>query len=192
MVQAGVTIPNILDAISRGNMIDSPGLIETNHQLVLTLMSGQARSLGDIGNIVVKTTQAGAVVHINDIGTVNNSVQPVYTIVTANGKPAVLLNIFRQPDSNTVDVADAANADLEQIKKTLPPGVNVQTFYDQSILVRDSIASVRDAILIGLVLAAVILVLFLRDWGSSLVAALVIPATIAITLIVLRLIGASF
>ncbi len=54
-------------------------------------------------------------------------------------------------------------ADLEQIKKTLPPGVNVQTFYDQSILVRDSIASVRDAILIGLVLAAVILVLFLRD-----------------------------
>ena len=67
-----------------------------------------------------------------------------------------------------------------------------QTFYDQSTLVRDSIDSVRDAIVIGLVLAAIILVLFLRDWGSSLVAALVIPATIAITLIVLRVLGESF
>ena len=70
--------------------------------------------------------------------------------------------------------------------------MKLQTFYDQSMLVRDSIASVRDAILIGLVLAAIILVLFLRDWGSSLVAGLVIPATIAITLIALRLLGQSF
>ena len=68
----------------------------------------------------------------------------------------------------------------------------MQTFYDQSTLVHDSISSVRDAILIGLVLAAIILVLFLRDWGSSLVAALVIPATIAITLIIMRTVGESF
>ena len=67
LVQAGVTVPNILDAISRSNMIDSPGLIETNHQLVLTLVSGQARTSGDIGNIVVKTTPAGAPVHIGDV-----------------------------------------------------------------------------------------------------------------------------
>ena len=89
-------------------------------------------------------------------------------------------------------VADASSEELAQIRKTLPAGVKVETFYDQSILVRDSIDSVRDAILIGLVLAAIILVLFLRDWGSSLVAALVIPATIAITLIVMRMIGESF
>jgi multidrug efflux pump subunit AcrB len=117
---------------------------------------------------------------------------PVYTMVTANGVSAVLLNIFRQPDSNTVAVADAAASELKQIQRTLPPGVKVQTFYDQSTLVRDSIASVRDAILIGLILAAIILVLFLRDWGSSLVAGLVIPATIAITLIALRIMGQSF
>jgi multidrug efflux pump subunit AcrB len=106
--------------------------------------------------------------------------------------PAVLLNVFRQPDSNTVTVADAASRELGQIKATLPAGVKVQTFYDQSTLVRDSIASVRDAILAGLVLAAIILVLFLRDWGSSIVAALVIPATIAITLVFLRVAGESF
>jgi CzcA family heavy metal efflux pump len=189
LLEAGVTVPAILDAVSKSNMIDSPGLIENNHELSLTLVTGQARDPAEIANIVVRTSPAGVPVRIGDIATVHPSVMPIYTIVTANGKPAVLLNIFRQPDSNTVTVADAANRDVDQIRKSLPPGVKVQAFYDQSTLVRDSISSVRDAILIGLALAAIILVLFLRDWGSSLVAALVIPATIAITLIALRALG---
>ncbi len=192
LVQAGVTIPNILDAVGRTNTIDSPGLIETNHQLVLTLMSGQARDAGDIGNIVVKTTPANTAVHINDVASVNNSVMPVYTVVTANGKPAVLVNIYRQPSSNTVEVADAVHAEVNNLKKTLPPGVNISTFYDQSELVNDAIKSVRDAILLGLILASLIMVLFLRDWGTSLVAGLVIPATIGITFITLRVVGQSF
>ena len=131
-------------------------------------------------------------VRVGDLGRVIPSVEPVYTIVTANGKPAVLLNVFRQPTGNTVAVADLIAKELNQIRSTLPAGVKLQAFYDQSELVRDSIASVRDAILIGLLLAAIILVLFLRDWGSSIVAGLVIPATIAITLIVLRALGESF
>ena len=192
LVEAGVTIPNILDAISRSNMIDSPGLIEANHQLVLTLMSGQSRSLADIGRIVIKTTPAGAPVHIDDVATVNNSVMPVYTVVTANGKPAVLINIYRQPNSNTVDVANAVHREIANLKKSLPPGIDIRTFYDQSELVNDAIASARDAILLGLILASLIMVLFLRDWGTSLVAALVIPATIGVTFIALRLMGQSF
>jgi CzcA family heavy metal efflux pump len=192
LLQAQVSVPAILDAVSKFNMIDSPGLIENNHELSLTLVSGQTKDPAEIANIVVRTTPNGVPIRIGDIASVHPSIMPVYTIVTANGKSAVLLNVFRQPDSNTVAVADAASAELAQIRKTLPSGVKVQTFYDQSILVRDSIASVRDAILIGLVLAAIILVLFLRDWGSSIVAGLVIPATIAITLIVLRALGESF
>ena len=74
----------------------------------------------------------------------------------------------------------------------LPPGVKLQIFYDQSQLVRDSISSVRDAIFIGLVLACVILFLFLRDWTSSLIAGLVIPVTVAVTIAALWLIGESF
>src|SRR5882724_5199440 len=189
LLEAQVTVPGILDAVTKTNMIDSPGLIEHNHELSLTLVTGQTRDPAELANIVVRVTPAGIPIRIGDIATVHPSVMPVYTIVTANGKPAVLLNIFRQADSNTVAVADASNQELDQIRKTLPAGVKVQAFYDQSTLVRDSISSVRDAILIGLALAAIILVLFLRDWGSSLVAALVIPATIAITLIALRALG---
>jgi CzcA family heavy metal efflux pump len=192
LLETGVTVPGILDAVAKSNMVDSPGMIENNHELELALVSGQTRTPEEIGNIVVKVTPAGIPIRVSDIATVGPSVMPVYTMVTANGKQAVLLNLFRQPDSNTVAVADAVDKELTDIRKTLPAGVTVQTFYDQSQIVRASIASVRDAILIGLVLAAIILVLFLRDWGSSLVAGLVIPATIAITLIVLRMLGESF
>jgi CzcA family heavy metal efflux pump len=192
MLETQVTVPNILDAVARSNMIDSPGLLENNHELSLALVSGQTRNPEEIANIVVKTNATGVPVRVGDLGRVIPSVEPVYTIVTANGKPAVLLNVFRQPTGNTVAVADLIAKELSDIRATLPAGVKLQAFYDQSQLVRDSIANVRDAILVGLLLAAIILVLFLRDWGSSIVAGLVIPATIAITLIVLRALGESF
>jgi CzcA family heavy metal efflux pump len=192
LVQTGVTIPNILDAINRTNMIDSPGLIEANHQLVLSLVTGQARTPSDIADIVIKTTPAGAPLRIGDVATVEPSVMPVYTVVTANAKPAVLLNIYRQPDSNTVVVANAVHAEIERLRKELPKGIDLRPFYDQSEIVKDSIDSVRDAILLGLLLASLIMVVFLRDWGTSLVAGLVIPGTIAITFIMLRIMGESF
>ena len=192
MVEAAVTVPSILEAVRRSNLIDSPGLIETNHQLVLSLVSGQAHSPEEIGAIILKTTPAGLPVHIADVASVSQSVRPVYTVVTANGKPAVLLNINRQPDGNTVEVANEVHAEIALLQKTLPKGIELRPFYDQSDIVNDSIRSVRDAILIGLVLASIILVLFLRDWGTSLVAGLVIPATVAVTFIVLRIMGETF
>jgi CzcA family heavy metal efflux pump len=192
LLQTSITVPTLLDAVKRSNMIDSPGLIEANHQLVLSLVSGQVHNAADIANIVVKTTPAGIPVRVGDLGLVRSSVKPVYTIVRANGKPAVLLNINRQPDSNTVQVADEVHSEIDSIRQSLPKGVTLLPFYDQSELVQDSIKSVRDAILIGLILAAIILVLFLRDWGSSIVAGLVIPATIAVTFIALRLLNQSF
>jgi CzcA family heavy metal efflux pump len=192
LVQTQITVPNLLEAIGRSNMIDSPGLFENNHQLVLSLVSGQARSLEDIGEIVVKTTPLGVPVKVGDVAAISKSIKPVYVAVTANAKAAVLMNVFRQPDSNTVTVADQIHAEIETIRQELPKGVQLQPFYDQSDLVNDSIASVRDAVIIGIVLASLIMVWFLRDWGTSLVAGMVIPATLAITFIVLRLLDESF
>jgi CzcA family heavy metal efflux pump len=192
LLAAGVTVNDILEAVRKTNLIDSPGLIENNHQLVLGLVSGQVRTPEQIGQIVVKTTTAGVPVRLGDIAKIAPSVAPVYTIVTANGKPAVLLSVNRQPESNTLDVAGEVHAQIEELRPTLPPGVHIEPFYDQSTIVHESIASVRDAVLLGLMLSSVILVLFLRDWGTSLVAGLVIPATLLITFIVLKLTGEGF
>jgi CzcA family heavy metal efflux pump len=192
LLAAGVTVQDILDAVRRTNMIDSPGLIEHEHQLVLGLISGQVRTPEQIAQIVVKTSTAGVPIRLGDIAKIAPSTAPVYTVVTANGKPAVLLNVDRQPESNTLQVANEVHALVQELTPTLPTGVRLEPFYDQSTIVHDSIASVRDAVLLGIVLSSIILVLFLRDWGTSLVAGLVIPVTLLVTFIVLRVTGQSF
>lgn len=192
MLAAGVTILDLTNAIQNSNIIDSPGLYQENHQLILALVGSQAHDVESLEHLAVKTTAGGAPVRVGDLADVVASTMPVYTTVTANGKPAVLLNIARQPSSNTVAVADAVAAEIAQLKTRLPKDVVVKPFYDQSELVRNSIRSVRDAILIGLVLACIILVLFLHDWRSSLIAGLVIPVTVAVTVLFLWMLGQSF
>jgi CzcA family heavy metal efflux pump len=192
LLATSVTVTDILNAVQATNVIDSPGLFERNHQLVLGLVSGQVHTPEELAQVVIKNTQAGIPVRIGDIGTVERSIRPVYTIVRAEGKPAVLLNIYRQPNSNTVEVANEVSAEVDNIRKSLPPGIHLRSFYDQSGIVSDSIKSVRDAILIGIVLSSLVLIVFLRDWGTSLVAGLVIPVTILVTFIVLKLMGQTF
>jgi len=189
---SGITVTDILDAIRRANLIDSPGLMEHEHQLVLGLVSGQVHTPEEIAQIVVKTSNNGVPIRVGDIAKVAPSEAPVYTIVKANGKPAVLLSVNRQPDSNTLQVANEVHQKIAELRPALPPGVHMEAFYDQSTIVSDSIASVRDAVLLGIILSSAILVLFLNDWGSSFVAALVIPVTLLLTLIVLKLTGQSF
>jgi len=189
---AGITITDLVNAIQASNIVDSPGLYEANHQLILGLVGAQVHDADQLRQLVVKTTVAGAAVHIADVATVEQAPLPVYTKVTADGRDAVLLNIARQPSGNTVAVADAVAAQIQNLQTKIPPGVQLKPFYDQSQLVRDSISSVRDAIFIGLILACIILFLFLRDWTSSLIAGLVIPVTIAVTVLVLWLLGQSF
>jgi multidrug efflux pump subunit AcrB len=192
LLLAGITITDLVNSIDATNLLDSPGLYESDHQLVLGLVGAQVHSADELGQIVVKNSPAGVPVKIADVADVQPGVQPVYTMVRANGKPAVLINIARQPSSNTAQVADEVAAEVERLKANLPPGVHFEPFYDQSQLVRDSITSVRDAILIGIILASIIIVVFLRDWRSSLVAGLVIPITVLVTFVFLKLTNQSF
>jgi len=192
LVASGITVTDVLDAIRRTNVIESPGLIESEHHLVLGLVSGQVRTTQQLGQITIKNSPAGIPIRIADIAAVAPSTAPVYTVVTSNGKPAILLNVNRQPESNTLDVAREVHNLVSELKPSLPPDVHLETFYDQSTIVHDSIASVRDAVFIGILLSSVILVLFLRDWGTSLIAGLVIPVTLLITFIILSITGQSF
>src|SRR5581483_3973403 len=118
--------------------------------------------------------------------------EPIYTVVSANGKPAVLLSVNRQPTSNTVQVAEEVHDEMAAIRPSLPAGVEMRPFYDQSNIVTESIASVRDAIVIGLFLAGLIIWLFLRDWGTAVMTGLVVPVTMVVTFIAMKLLGQSF
>src|SRR5205814_2546084 len=101
-------------------------------------------------------------------------------------------NINRQPDADTVAVVDEVRAELAAVRGQLPRDVRVAPYYDQSLLVREGVRSVRDAIVIGLLLSVVILYAFLRNWGTTFVAILVIPVTVLITFMAMWLVGLSF
>jgi len=186
-----VSSQQVADAIRNSNIIVSPGLIEENHQLELALVSGQAKRADELNNIVVTTVNNAPVV-VSDVATVAPGVEPQYTIVTADGHPAALVNINRQPDANTVAVADEVKAALTAMRGQIPKDVRVTAYYDQSLLVRESINSVRDSILIGLLLSVVILYAFLRNWGTTFVAILVIPITVLVTFLAMWLAHLSF
>jgi len=191
LVAHNVSAQQVVEAVKNSNILASPGLIEENHQLELALINGQATKPEQLNTIVVATVN-DAPVTLADVATIAPGVEPQYTIVTADGKPAVLVNINRQPDANTVTVVDEVKAELAAMRNELPKDVHVAPYYDQSLLVRESIKSVRDSILIGLLLSVVILFAFLRNWGTTFVAILVIPVTVLVTFLAMWLAGLSF
>ena len=186
-----VSAQQVVDAIHNSNIIVSPGLIEENHQLELALISGQAKKPDELNKIVVATVN-NAPVTVADVATGAAGVEPQFTMITADGHPAALVNINRQPDANTVAVVDEVKATLNSMRGQIPKDVRVAAYYDQSLLVRESISSVRDSIIIGLLLSVVILYAFLRNWGTTFVAILVIPVTVLITFLAMWLARLSF
>ncbi|MEP6568632.1 MAG: efflux RND transporter permease subunit [Acidobacteriota bacterium] len=191
LIAHNVSVQQVVEAVKNSNILASPGLIEENHQLELALISGQAKKPEELSGIVVATVNS-APVTLSDVATITPGVEPQYTIVTADGNPAVLVNINRQPDANSVAVVDEVKAELTAMSSELPKDVRIAPYYDQSLLVRESISSVRDSILIGLLLSVVILFAFLRNWGTTFVAILVIPVTVLVTFLAMGLAGLSF
>lgn len=191
LVARGVDARQVVEALSATNILESPGLIEENHSLELTVVSGQTTKSEDLGRVVVATV-GGVPVLVGDVATVTTGAEPAYTIVTAEGRTAVLFNVRRQPDANTISVVDEVKAELAATAPSLPKDVSIAPFYDQSLLVRDSLLSVRDSILLGLLLTVVILYAFLRNWGTTFVAILVIPVTLLATFFAMWRAGLSF
>lgn len=191
LASRGISAQQVTDAIRNQNIIASPGLIDENHHLELALVSGQAQTPEELGGVVVAVVN-GAPVTLADVATVGEGVEPQYIIVTADGRPAVLVNVNRQPYANTVSVVDAVRAELAAVRTQLPRDVKIVPFYDQSLLVREAMKSVRDAILIGLLLSVAILFAFLRNWGTTFVAIVVIPVTVLTTFLAMWLVGLSF
>ncbi len=191
LVAHNVSVQQVVDAVHNSNIIVSPGLIDENHQLELALISGQAKKPHELNSIVVATVN-NAPVTLADVATVGAGVEPQYIMVTADGHTATLININRQPDANTVAVVDEVKAELAAMRNDIPTDVRIAPYYDQSLLVRGSINSVRDSILIGLLLSVAILYAFLRNWGTTFVAILVIPVTVLITFLAMWLTRLSF
>ncbi|MBI1749668.1 MAG: efflux RND transporter permease subunit [Acidobacteria bacterium] len=187
----GLPLTRVAEAIRNTNIIVAAGMVQENYHLYLTTVTGLIHDQEQIENTVVDVVK-GTPVFVKNIATVVRGERPVYNIVTANGRPAVLVNVLQQPDGNAVEIADAVNRELREIRRTLPPDIELATFYDQSVLVRDSITGVVESILIGLLLSIGVLVGFLKSWRTTVVAALVIPIAVLSAVVFMRLFNLSF
>jgi CzcA family heavy metal efflux pump len=188
---AGLSLSDVTESLIKKNLIAPAGMHEENHTLYLTVVDGRVHSLEDIEDFTVAVVKDHPI-NIRDFARVERGPEPVFNVVTADGKEAVLLNIRSQPDGSTLEIARQLKAELEQLKKELPPDLKLALFYDQSLIVQESVKSVWQAIIFGLFLSVIVLYLFLKDWGMTFVATLVIPATVLITLIAVKAMGLSF
>ncbi|PYV12859.1 MAG: acriflavin resistance protein [Acidobacteria bacterium] len=186
-----MSLTKVVEAIRNSNLIAASGMIQENYHLYLTTVTGLLRDKEQIENTIVAVVKGTPVV-VRDLARVVPGERPVYNIVTANGRPAVLVNVLQQPDGSAVEIAAAVNRELRDIRATLPPDIELSIFYDQSILVRDSIAGVTESIIIGLVLSIAVLVGFLKNWRTTLVAAVVIPIATLIAIVFMKLFNMSF
>ena len=187
----GLTIDDVSKAVAATNVISASGKIEDRYKLLLVLSDASLQSAEDIGQTVIAHGSSG-IVRLRDVATIEHASVPEWIRVTADGKDAVLISIYQQPGSNSVQIAADVRAEFATLQKQLPPGITVASWYDQSDLVVASAASVRDAILIGAVLAAGVLLLFLRSLKVTLIAVVVVPTVLAITVLLLSLMNMSF
>jgi len=187
----GMPPTRVAAALRGNNMISASGMLQENYHLYLATVTGLLRTREQIENTVVDVVR-GAPVAVKNVARVVPAERPVYNIVTANGRPAVLVNVLQQPDGNAVAIADAVNAELASIRRALPKDIELSVFYDQSVLVRESISGVAESILIGLGLSVLVLLLFLKNWRTTLVAALVIPVAVLAAIVFLKFFNMSF
>ncbi len=186
-----LTFAQVTQALADTNLFTPAGMHEENYQLYLTTVDNRLHSRSEIEQVILAWVDQ-APVRIRDVATVEQGAAPQFNRVTADGREAVLLNIYGQPNCNTVQIAEDLQRELERLRRELPPDMRTAFFYDQSQFVREGVRSVWEAIVLGLALSVVILFVFLRSWRATVVAALVIPVTVLLTLIGLRLMGMSF
>lgn len=204
-----LTISQIEDAIAQTSAVSSVGRVSRDYQQYNVLATGEALSLDDVRHIVISTPSSGSAdktqkpapedngadrtpIHVGDIAEVKYGAQDRTAMFTGDGVPAALISVTRQIGGNTVEIADEVDQAIADVQPELPRGVKVERVYNQAAFVRASIANVRDAILIGGLLAVVVLLGFLGHVRITIIAATTIPLTVVITFFFMYLFGQTF
>lgn len=187
LATAGLGYPDLAVAIRAALGVAAVGRVDRDYRQYLVLSAREAHSPADVGDVVVRGT-----LRVRDFATVRVGTEDRVRLVRGDGRPAALISISRQAGGNTLSVADSVERTMSALQGTLPAGIRLERVYDQAALVREAVGSVRDAMLIGALLAVVVLFLFLRHGPITLISAAAIPLTMAITVFVMKLLGSTF
>jgi CzcA family heavy metal efflux pump len=187
----GLTVGDVAQALSAANVITAAGVVEDEYKLYLVLTDARPSDLEELSATILRSGKDGFV-RLDDVATLSRAAAPQRNIVTADGRRAVLFQVYQQPGGNTVQIAHDIKQMLASASDVLPPDVELANWYDQSDLINASASSVRDAVLLGVLLAMVVLLVFLRNGRITIIAAVVVPAVLTITTLALGALGQTF
>ncbi|MFV5690246.1 efflux RND transporter permease subunit [Flavobacterium sp. ZT3R25] len=191
MTALGITPNAITQVMNETNFIKSNGYLSDYRYLYLTITDAQVNKKDELENLVIRNNGKG-IITLRDIASVEIREAKEYIKVNANGKESILVAVIKQPSSNLISLSSAMNEKLQALKKILPKGISIKPFYEQANFVNDAVKSVTDSLLIGLLLAIIVAVLFLKSVKASATILIIIPVTLGLTLIVLYLTGQTF
>ena len=187
----GLTLRDVSRALAQTNIIRSVGRLEDNDLLYLAIGHNAFTSLQSVRNVALHTGPDG-IIRLGDIASVRMGSVPQWMLVDDDGRPAVTFDVYQQDSADSLTLARQVKQRLAAFMKTQPKAIRLYKWYDQTQLVRSSIAALEEAILIGLVFAGIVLFAFLRNWRVTLVAMMVVPLSVLITVLLLALFGMTF
>jgi len=190
LASAHLSLPDAVAATRAAQVVEAVGILERDHRRLQLLASNEPRTPADLADLPV-AVRGEATVRLGDVATVRRGTLDPTMIVTGDGRKAVVVSVFMRVEGDVVALSDHVRTTLTEVAKEAPAGVRITPVYDQADLVRDSLASIREAIGIGMVLAVVILWAFLASWRLSLLSGLAIPISVLATFAGLRLLGQS-
>jgi CzcA family heavy metal efflux pump len=191
MSALGVTPDMITTAMAQTNFIKSNGYMADYHLLYLTVTDATVKSIDQIRSIVI-SNNGKRIIRLRDFADVDIKNAVEYTKIYANGKESILVGIIKQPNANLIDLSARMESKVADLQKILPPGVTLKPYYVQADFVNDSVRSVEDSLWIGLLLAIVVSILFLRSLKASVTILFTIPVTIALSVLCLYIVGYTF
>ena len=187
----GLTLADVSKALAASNTIGAVGRLEDHYKLYLAIVDNRVLNERQLAETVLFKGAVG-LVRVGDVATVMRETVPQWTRVTADGRDAVIFQVYQQPDANTVQISRDVQSKLRLFRSQLPAEVKIADWYDQSELIVASASSVRDAVFIGMCLAAAVLLVFLRNGTITLIAIATVPTTLAATVLLLMVLHGSF
>ncbi len=187
----GISIETIQNAVVNSNVLQSNGYITDFNRMYLTLTDNAVNGLEDLQNLVI-VNSANRLIRLKDVADIEVKEAKEYVKILANGKNVPIIAVVKQPNANLIEVNNTIEQKVKELSKILPKGVVLKPYYKQADFVNKSISSIKDVLWIGLILALLVVIIFLRSFSASMVVLFTIPVSLALTLIILDAVGYTF
>jgi HAE1 family hydrophobic/amphiphilic exporter-1 len=173
----GVTVPDVMGALSRQNMEVPAGRVESGAREQLVRVTGRITDPRQFEDVVI-ATRSGQPVRVRDVAQVETGTEEERSVALVNDRRAVSMDILKVSGANTVDVADAVKVEIAKIQKALPSGTTLSIVRDNSVEIKQSVSDVIHELLLGALLTIIIVMLFLNDWKATAITSLALPVSV--------------